>query len=344
VNADTLRQALRSHADDAPTSVGLLDAVRTRSRRRRRRRLLGSGAVAVAVAALAMLAATLLTRPAAAPVPPASAVPGPTTSTPPAMTALVPARPFDLPAFPFTPGWAPPGVSEAFYWYEVELDRIELHHYDARRGYVALSVTMLPKDPKPFLEQMAQGASKRRQTVTVQGHEALVVADAQVAGVGWRHRPGQWIMVRGSTVDEVVRYANALVDDPFPARTPFTFALTPPWATALAWTAADEMVLGSPHDSRGIEVKLRRGGPGMPVACIIGTGPGAYRSACPLPRTAVRAGAHEGELVGDAMILVYLEDGLALHVTVSDRAALSRDDLARFAGGITVTPHSRPKS
>jgi len=341
VNADTLRQTLRSRAGQAPTSVGLLDAVRVRSRRRRRRRLLGNGVVVVAItAALAMAGSSLLSRPDAAPAPPASAVPGPSPSAP-GPTSLGPARPFDLPAFPFTPGWTPPGVSEAFYRYEVALGRIELNHYDPRRGYIAFWVTTLSKDPKGSLDKLIPGG--RQDTVSVRGQRALAVSNGQVAAVGWRHRPGLWVMVHGTTVDAVVRYADALVENPFPTGTPFTFDLMPRWAT-LAWTAGDEMMLGAPDGGDGIEVKLRRGGPGLTVACSIGTGPGSYRSACPLPRTPVRAGAHQGEMVGDSMILVYLEDGLALQVTVAGSPSFSRDDLVRFAGGIRVTPHAYPTS
>lgn len=381
MNTETLRETLHRHAGDAPPSAGLLDAVRARSHRRRRNRQLSAAGAAVVAVALAIAGPAVWVRATAGepliPPQPASSQPAEPTPQPTGATALVPAPGFDLPDFPFTPGWTPPGLSEAYYSYQdfnVHSDEppegltdhaIRLFHLDPEHGWVSFSVTVRQADPRSMLDKMIQqsddfdedepGAEPSQplseQAVTIRGRDAVLLSNDRSGVASWQHGPAQWVVVQGGSADDVLRYAEELVEQPFAGRTPFTFDLLPAGA-ALNMTGPDSMAFEPLELTAGtggaVEVALLRGNPGMPLNCPLSSEVSPEdvldSGECPLPREPVQVGEREAELVGSEMVVVYLDGGLALTVAAAGTLSLSQEDLIRFAAGVQLTPDARSVS
>jgi hypothetical protein len=192
------------------------------------------------------------------------------------------------------------------------------------------------------------------QTVTVRGQEAVLLSNEDGAAfLSIPYGTDEAIRIDGGPAEDTIRYAEELVEKPFAARTPFTFDLVPEGAT-LSWMGQSSMMLEGPPVPgaaiNAVEVSLLRGASGMPIDCPLSVAALPEEEQpndsgqCPLPRTTVQVGEHGGELVGDHMVLVYLEDGLALSVETAGDLALSGADLLRLAAGIHVTPDSLPRS
>ena len=372
-----LREALRQHADRAPSGAGLRDAVADRSRRWRQQRRFLSGGVAVATAVASVLIVPAFLPGIGTPdLGGSDARPGATLSpgvsppppeplprlTPTGAVTLVQAPDLQPPDFPFTPGWSPEGLLGPYQAYEVDVISA-LEYYDAEHT-VTFNVIMRSTEIglgldklKAIFESVDEDEPAEppqpltEQAVTVLGREARLLFNDSFGVVGWRHAPDQWLAVWGGTAEEVLRFAEALVEQPFQGATPFTFDLAPEGAV-LRYTNASQVNLNSedPNASGGTEVILLRGGPGMELNCAKseavyrdqGQPPYEPDGTCHLPRKPVQVGEHDGELVGDYLVLVYLDDGLALKVESVGAFALSDEDLLRFAAGIHVSPDAFP--
>jgi hypothetical protein len=361
MNIDTmLRESLHTRADQAPSNAGLLDAVRDRSQRRRWRRqvLVAAGVVtAVAVAGPILVVRATGTDP---------APPDDRTGAwqPSAETELVEPSDLDVPDFPFTPGWVPPGTETFSDFQDFGLVSISQRDPD---GASVLWAEVNLEDPdhalraidKLRLQFEGYDGTADDQAVTVHGRDAVLTtmtepgtadedepqSGSTLAAVTWLHEPGLRVAVFGQDGADVLRYAQELTEEPFPARFPFTFDLMPPGAE-LAWSQPGAMMFGPAvhppgNEINAVEVALLRGGPGMAIYCpLVNQDPSA--ETCELPRAPVQVGERDAELVGDDMVILYLDDGLALSVAAAGSLALSDDDLLRFAGGIQVTEYATP--
>jgi hypothetical protein len=337
----------------------------------------GAGIAAAGVIAIALTATTVVGGMAANggdPAPPAAA--GTAPPTPPAASApLVPATDLELPDFPFTPGWIPPGVTGPYYHHLPFGETGEglrsylssLDHYDPATGWQAWRVEVTDQDYGLTLDKLEDQSHDfdedeteveppiplTRQAATVRGKDAVLLSNQTAAYLSWQHSDEQWVLVSGGPAQDVIRYAEELVEQPFPARTPFAFDLLPDGAQ-LEWTSAHAMMFEPSTRAPGavieaVEVTLLRGVPGMDLDCPLSLedlpaeeqpdDPGE----CPLPRQPVQVGGHDAELVGDHMVVVYLQDGLALKVETAGSLALAGEDLLRFAAGIQVTPDAYPR-
>lgn len=366
MNAENLRETLRRHAGDAPPSAGLLDAVRARSRRRRRHRQVTAVGAAVVAVALALTAPVAVRGATDQPAPPGRPA---ATSQPPLESQLVAPPDLALPDFPFTPGWTPPEAPETVYSHH-GFGMVSLAQ---RRpdGVAVLWADVNLEDPDHTLRSAEKllatvggdGGTIADEPVTVQGRDG-VLSTATSTGtededepqppstavvVTWLHEPGLRVGVFGDNADDVLRYAEELTEEPFPAQTPFTFDLMPP-GVELDSMQPSSMTFYPEAPPSGSEIHalkvelLRGGGPGMPLDCPLA--PEAQQATdsgqCPLPREPVQVGEHAAELIGDDMVVVYLEDGLALSVAAAGVLALSHDDLLRFAAGVHVTEYAAP--
>jgi hypothetical protein len=384
---NTIREALHSHSGEAPESAGLLDAAEARSSRRRQRRHVAGAGIAVAATITAVLVAPSAIRGvtgeaapgnATAAAPQESGAAPQTATQSPAQeagsTTLVPAPAFEMPDFPYTPGWVPEGLSDPYYRYEhFNLDdsyepgsglsnyMIELDYYNPEGQLAGIRIQVRPQDFELMLDKMMYLSRSvdedettypppeplTRQEITVRGREAVLLSSDEQAVVSWRHNSDQWVLLEGGSVDEVLRYADELVEEPFTARTPFTFELMPAGAELRLTTpkgmSFEPLEFGPGYNV--VDVSLLRGGPGTVTDCP--DAPEAIEvesDVCPLPREPVQVGEYAGELVGDYMVLVYLDNNVALSVVAGGTLSLSREDLLRFAAGIQVTPDALPGS
>jgi hypothetical protein len=369
-----IREALHSHSGEAPESAGLLGAAEARSSRRRQRRHVAGAGIAVAATITAVLVAPSAIRGvtgeaapgnATAAAPQESGAPPQTATQSPAQeagsTTLVPAPAFEMPDFPFTPGWVPEGVSGPYYLYEhfnvedsyepgsgLSNYMIALDYYNPEGQLAGIRIQVRPQDFELTLDKMMSPPEPlTRQEITVRGREAVLLSGDEQGVVSWRHNSDQWVLLEGGSVDELLRYADELVEEPFTARTPFTFELMPAGAE-LRLTTPEGMSFEPLEFGPGynvVDVSLLRGGPGTVTDCP--DAPEAIEvesDVCPLPREPVQVGEYAGELVGDYMVLVYLDNNVALSVVAGGTLSLSREDLLRFAAGIQVTPDALPGS
>jgi hypothetical protein len=374
----TLRESLHAHSAEAPTNAGLLGAVEVRSsRRRQRRQVVGVGIAAAGVIAVVLTATTVVGGMADTggdPAPPASVGAAPPTS-PAASAPLVPASDLELPDFPFTPGWIPPGVTGPYYHHLPFGEAGEglrsylssLDHYDPATGLPALRVEVTDQDyglTLDKLEDLSDDVDEdetgvgppiplTRQAATVRGKDAVLLSNQTTAYLSWQHSDEQWVLVSGGPAQDVIRYAEELDELPFPARTPFAFEVLPDDAQ-LQWTSAHAMMFEPSTFAPGavidaVEVTLLRGVPGMDLDCPLSLEDLPAEELpddsgeCPLPRQPGQVGGPNAELVGDHMVVVYLQDGLALKVETAGSLALAGEGLLQFAAGIQVTPDAYPR-
>jgi hypothetical protein len=367
MNAENLLETLRRRADDAPPSAGLLDAVRARSRRRRRHRQVTVLGAAVVAVALALTAPAVVRGTTDQPVPPAQptqpAQPTePDVTVDPSPNTLVPPT-FEVADFPFTPGWAPPGTGEPFV-YSVSQEHAFLAHEDADGRY-AIHVAVQPDDPADWDEVVRDTEGE---TVTVRGQQGVLRLVGGEAWLTWQPRPDQWVTVKGETVADVTRYAEALVEEPFPNRPPFVLDLIPAGAElgsvqpdAMRFSHRDEEACAAYPEVDPLDpgpfpdedlppcltgefvVRLFEGGPGAEVPVNFFPQDPENPGEVPDPdREPTQVGEHEAEFIGDHNLHVFLDDGLALGVTALGELTLSREDMVRFAAGVQVTPDALP--
>jgi hypothetical protein len=152
--------------------------------------------------------------------------------------------------------------------------------------------------------------------------------------LSWPESAGQWVTVRSDatvTVNDLVKYAQALARKPVPVTAPFAFDLVP---------------VGLPVDNvtptavtfRPPEVPASGGFSGKIAVLLSGT------AESPSTGRALRVGTHEARLasVGGVTVLsVDLGDGHTVVVQVGRGVALDEPTLVRFAAGIHPTAAAR---
>lgn len=352
MNIDSMvRETLRSHAGDAPTSAGLLVAARSRARRRRVRR---TGMVAVVAAGVVALA-TQISYGASVdgPIVAESATRQPVTLA---------ARSFDLPSFPFTPGWVPDGVPSAprvLYFSQLErfsslavpsgeasfsegtdgpeLPRADLtlsHISPDGRDGLALLVSIHSLDVHPYYRSIAVD----QQQLTVLDRPATrYVFDDQSELIVWLHEPGMWVTVSGSGVppEDVERYANELTDEPVPVSIPFTFDVLPA-DMDLTWIDYRAMDFADTNEGWLFIGVMPDWGDASDSGETVPASPDDESE--PMPETTSidfngrQSVLSEGE--NGSVLLVPLGQDLVLEV----RGTLNSDDLLRVAEGMELTP------
>jgi hypothetical protein len=359
----TIRDTLCSYADHAPTGAGLLGGARARARQRRRHRHLASAGLAAVTAAVAVAGWGLL---------PDRARDGTVVALPPgAPVTLVPAE-YEVPAVPLSPGWAPEGAGEPYAGYNNRVavpphDRYNAGPVSAEPGFWLTHTRPDDGSPVILFQVVSQdvshlfagrGGDVTTEQVVVQGRPATLQTRVEPAtsrtsvAVSWQHRQDMWVTVYGgdSGAEDVLRYAEALTDEPFPLAPPVTFEVLP---------ADSELAY---LDRGGMSFDLADGGRlGVQLGYDDGSGPvwgtSAASSAGPMdtprvdPTTGMEIptpqrldiGGRPAELVGYA-------DGAAMRIFYPDQqwvlslySTLSESDLRQVAEGIELTDDAQPQ-
>lgn len=207
----TLRETMRSYAEQAPPAAELLQGAQARAGALRRRRQLGMATAVAAVAAVTAVAAPpLLLADDAEPIPP---------FTEPAAADLAPPT-FAVPEFPFTPGWAPEGLSEPYV--DLMYGSIGLVHPPADPTQPPPLRAVVSEQPPP------EEPLDDQEPVSVRGEPGELHTGEWSIRLEWQHESALWVTVFGSvgsgvTAEDVQRYAEELVEQPSPAVVPFTF-------------------------------------------------------------------------------------------------------------------------
>lgn len=340
---NVLRETLHSYADEAQRDAGLLDAAIARSNRRRRRRLAVGTGMAVAAVAATALAVPATTGGTERPIPPLSQG-----------LALEPPA-YELPQFPFTPGWAPAGAD---HWYvqlltdgeavplttdegASEIER-GIRVYTAGEPVVKLQQWGGPDGPRIQTSVSAEPISVRPENypddlepepATVQGRDATLYTAGPWMAVTWRHQPDLWVMVQGHddiTTDDLLRYAEELVETPAPVTPFFTFDLVPAGAE-LTWMNDGQAWFGLPRADADDPV-------GEVNVVLLGQLPANLDDL----GEPLRVGERDGLLLDEGRLVVFLGDGLALAVGGLGDLQLSQEELITFAAGVHVSPDARP--
>jgi hypothetical protein len=366
MNIDSMvRETLHSHADGAPPAAGLVDAARSRARRRRRRRqATATGAALLAVALVAIAPLAISREAAIQPVQPDS---GSDTLVPPS---------YEVPPFPFTPGWIPDGLGEPYYrlgrddWSGLEY--IELVHFESgivpsmSSPFPQFSVTVYTEDPGDEFAPI--DAEPAQEAVTMRGVAATLytgrsdetmpdeVEDNRVSALRWSDGPDRWVTVvgyNGFGDDDVIRYAEELIEEPVPGRTAFTFDLLPP-DVRLSSVDLGHMNFkpaGAPTDVPGpvemaedlISVSLVGYRPTADAFFCEADPESGELETCPTTGPGpISVGEYDGELINDEILMVYLEAELTLVVRSRGQLALSQEDMIRFATSVHVTSDAVP--
>jgi hypothetical protein len=233
--------------------------------------------------------------------------------------------------FPLTPGWTPSGLAAPVV--DQTAGAIRLVYSGKGSTYLMASVSRAlgPPDFTPSATH----------PTTVDGHPATLATGTDAQGnpatrITWRLADGRWVDLRGNgriTAAQTQRFADNLTNRPFPpGPLPFTFALAPegyqvsfqelhPEST----TAEYHFCLAPPREladltSNWICVAYVKGAhsstEGDPVQ--VGPDPGTIADN--------RAGGY---------VLTVNRPGFVFSVIVNKNGPLSRDDLIRFAAGIT---------
>jgi hypothetical protein len=367
----TLRETLHSRSAGVPERPGMLSAAEARaSRLHRHRRVAGVGMVVVAAAvALVLVTPTVIAGMAGGRAGPPPAIAALTPTPSPALEAepvsLVPAPDLVLPDFPFTPGWVPPGLAgpsrEYTYADGDDVKSLFLRYQDPARRLVPLTVQLadheLILDSGQFHEDAnidEDGYGPRpdtKQSIVIQGVEAELLSSDTTAFLEWQHSDDLWVLVSGGPAQDVIRFADELVERPFPANLPFVFDLlpedawldssSPSWMWVLAGPDGPAEGFSSSRHSLFVQLLLRA--PGTELCSGVGGSVDEASGDCLLPREPVQVGGRDGELVGESMVVVYLDEQVALTVELSPWSSLGREDLLRLAAGIELTPYARPR-
>jgi hypothetical protein len=331
MSVDTLlRETLQSYADQAPRNAGLMDAARDRAdERRRHRHLLAAGVAVVAVAA-GLAGWAVWPEASQQPVTPA----GPSVLVEPT---------FEVPVFPFTPGWAPPGAAEPYASIDGPIPVLTHPHEDG--GPPLVEVFVQPPGLDILPSQLGMGGGYF-ETETLRGYPLGSFTTTDGYAVAWRDDAGTLVVVntaRGLSHDDLVQYAEGLIEEPLPVTPPFTFDLLPAGAEPIVMRrdtvsfalGADDLGAGSGE----LAITLRD--VDQSDARLYGNAGfwGEHH------RERTRVGDHAAEYregVGAQVLRVFLPDDLVLDVYASGVPTLSRDELVRFAAGVRLTPHAAP--
>jgi hypothetical protein len=247
-----LREALQEYAQEAPSAVGLLDAVRVRARRRQRVRVAGIGGVAVLALAGAAVVVPALWPSAAAQV---------QVGTPAPVIELVPAS-YWLRAFPFTPGWAPAGIGEPFVGFSP--GGVWLSYPRVGSNQPPIMVSIEDTEPTWITGKIAIFSTSPQ---TVRGQAGTLrqgtIGLESIVALTWQ-ADGRWMSVVGSNtvnVDDVIHFAESLVEQPIAMRPPFVFDLVPAGTTLVALDSSMMQLAPLPNAAKrdGVVVQLQHG-------------------------------------------------------------------------------------
>ncbi len=313
-----IREKIQEYADRAPSSMGLLDAVRARSRRRRRRHRVGLAGIAIVVTAsvVAVPAAWRTIADGGSSVPAAS----------PRLILMPPA--YELPSFPFTPGWTPPQSGKPIAGGSTDGMWLQFPRSGADSPELWIDVAL----DGPALQKATITSSHEE---TVQGRPATMrygeIGAVPFAGLTWQHTDGLWVTVAGTyeaPADDVRQVAESLTATPLPILPPFTFDLVP-------------------ADTEPVVVQGSKGGTLPPIMQFLSkdlrtTMAVELKTAEHTPGAqATTVGGKPAEILVDAGhvgICVFLDADRMLQVGGGvDGASFSPDDLILFAQGIHVT-------
>jgi hypothetical protein len=357
----TIRDTLSTYADRAPAGAGLLSGARARAQQRRRHRHLASAGLAAAVAAALVTGWGIW---------PDRADDGSVVALPPgAPVTLVPAE-YEVPPVPLSPGWSPEHAGEPYAGYHADglmcrlsglgCNSYELgfwlahqHREDDSRQVISFDVSA--EDIGHLFA--GRGRDLVTEEVTVHGRPATLYTvvtghnGEQAVAVNWRHREGMWVMVYGDDAEDVLRYAEALTEEPFPVTPPVTFTVLPADAAIAHATVS------------GITFELPDGGVlGVHLGYDDGSGPAWGTSAVPpsagptqTPRVDPTTGTEiptpqQLEIGGRPAELVEQADGTAMRIFFTDQrwvlslySTLSESDLRQIAKGIELTDAAQPQ-
>jgi hypothetical protein len=361
----TIRDTLRWYAGRAPAGAGLLPGARAaRARQRRRRRHLASAGLAAVVAAVAVAGWGIW---------PDRAGHGPVVALPPgAPVTLVPAE-YAVPAVPLSPGWTPEEAGEPYAGYhahgladgpacrsELVCDRREPGFWLAHphRDGASSSVISFDVSTADLSHLFAgRGRDLRTEAVTVQGRPATLYTvgtghdGERAVAVHWRHRVGVWVTVYGDGAEELLRYADALTEEPFPITAPVAFTVLPADAELSYVTVS------------GITFNLAGGGLlSVHLGYDDGSGPVWGTSAVPPsagptdtpgvdPTTGTEIPTPQRlEIGGRPAEMVEYSDGTSMRIFLTDQqwvlslySTLSESDLRQVADGIELTETAQPQ-
>jgi hypothetical protein len=344
----TIRETLQSYADQAPVSAGLLSGAQDRARQRRRHRHLASAGLAAVTAAAAVAGWGLL---------PDRAGDGPAVALPPgAPVTLVPAE-YEVPAVPLSPGWAPETAGEPYAGYNADgpvsggpgFWLAHDHRDDSSRRVISFDVSN-GDIGHLFAER---GGELATEEVTVQDRPATLYTivehhtGAETVAVSWRHRESVWVTVYGddSGAEDVLRYAEALTEEPFPVASPFTFTVLPAEAE-LAYLTRGGITFALPGGGRlNVHLGYDDGsGPVWGTSAVPSAGPAGGTPRVD-PTTGADIPAPERLVIsGRPAELVEYADGAAMRIFFTDQgwvlslySTLPPADLRQVAEGIALT-------
>lgn len=312
---DDLTVAFQDLAAIAPPGVHLAQAARQRSRRLVRRRRVAGAAGLAGVLGLGAIGASALTPGPSRP----RDVLGSVTST---SDFLVPAG--DLSSrFPLTPSYFPPGIQTTprlvFSQGQAFVADWELTAPGRDGPLSGLEITVADH-PTP-----SQGP---HESTDIDGTPATVTTGTGLVQVAWQRQPKQWVAVTGfNTVAsnaEVLRVARSLRDS----------AIVQPSDLHLRYQPRDFVLLDFNPGGLTLGPQTRAAGSDPSVSVYA-------RRADPQidgRGEAVRVGDRDGWLEashGVYDLVLVLSEQVRLEVITSSSTPWNRDELARFAGGVT---------